>query len=152
MGNAFKIMAGNFHTDGSRNFFGQMWQAVSRYTWELPNTVVGHTISQSRNLINDIDRVDLWGGVTYSSNVNPNVRRWGMSIGNHINMQLNSDNFDILNDGLPQHEYGHTFDSRIFGPFYLFIVGIPSAIEARVANNPNFYTERWADRHAARYF
>lgn len=54
------------------------------------------------------------------------------------------------------HEYGHTWQSLMLGPFYLIIVGIPSIIWARLPkcialrrekNLPysSFYTERWAD-------
>ena len=31
-------------------------------------------------------------------------------------------------DHVSRHEYGHTFQNAIFGPFMLFIVGIPSTI------------------------
>jgi hypothetical protein len=63
-----------------------------------------------------------------------------------------------------QHEYGHTFDSRIFGVSYLFAIGIPSLIsvagsELIPENNPNnlythniYWTEMRANRHAAEYF
>ena len=36
------------------------------------------------------------------------------------------------------HEAGHTWQSRVLGPLYLFIIGIPSAAGAQ-------YTEDWAD-------
>lgn len=45
------------------------------------------------------------------------------------------------------HEFGHTWQSRLLGPLYLLIIGIPSLISA--ASNPDkhgsFYTETWAD-------
>lgn len=61
------------------------------------------------------------------------------------------------------HEYGHTFDSQIFGLSYLFGVGLPSAISAAGAKHVNgeasgvsTHDFRWyemrANRHAARYF
>ena len=43
------------------------------------------------------------------------------------------------------HEYGHSFDSQLFGFTYLFAVGIPSALGAD-------WTELRANRYAARYF
>lgn len=39
------------------------------------------------------------------------------------------------------HEAGHTWQSRVLGPFYLFIVGIPSAAGAQ-------WTESWANKWA----
>ena len=50
------------------------------------------------------------------------------------------------------HEYGHTRQSLYFGPFYLFVVGIPSLLWAwywtpdRSVSYYAFYTEKWADR------
>lgn len=43
-----------------------------------------------------------------------------------------------------EHEFGHTWQSRVLGPFYLFIIGIPSAI----SRDANLYTETWADAWA----
>jgi len=50
------------------------------------------------------------------------------------------------------HEFsGHTVDSKIFGPLYLFIVGIPSLLNASFVFTDNyydFYPEKWANKHA----
>ena len=49
---------------------------------------------------------------------------------------------------------GHTVDSKIFGPLYLFVIGLPSLIWAGCRNREkhpcyySFYTERWANKHA----
>ena len=58
------------------------------------------------------------------------------------------------------HEYGHTFQSLILGPFYLLVIGLPSMIwnqcfrgyrrEKGVAYFA-FYTERWADFLGSRH-
>ncbi len=56
-----------------------------------------------------------------------------------------------------RHELdGHTVDSKIWGPLYLLIVGLPSAVhflwyvhgDAKKRSYDDFYTERWANRHA----
>lgn len=50
------------------------------------------------------------------------------------------------------HEFdGHTVDSKIFGPLYLFVVGIPSLLNAIFGFTKfyhDFYTEKWANKHA----
>lgn len=43
-----------------------------------------------------------------------------------------------------EHEFGHTWQSRVLGPLYFFIIGIPSAI----SRSSTFYTEEWADAWA----
>ena len=59
------------------------------------------------------------------------------------------------------HEYGHTVQSVILGPFYLFVIGLPSAIWCNfkpVAKKwlsgkreyESFYPEKWATRLGVR--
>lgn len=46
---------------------------------------------------------------------------------------------------------GHTKDSKLFGPFYLFVVGLPSLLNAIFHFTScyyDFYTEKWANKHA----
>ena len=47
---------------------------------------------------------------------------------------------------------GHTKDSKIFGPIYLFVIGIPSLFWAWLKNKGtcyySFYTETRANKHA----
>lgn len=59
----------------------------------------------------------------------------------------------LRSDPLCRHEYGHCLQSRILGPFYLLVIGIPSLLWAayHTAFRPKrsyywFYTERWANR------
>jgi len=49
-----------------------------------------------------------------------------------------------------KHEFGHTWQSRVLGPLYLFIVALPSLINAAIhpSNQSGFYTEKWADAWA----
>ena len=60
------------------------------------------------------------------------------------------------NERTLRHEAdGHTVDSKIFGPLYLLVIGIPSVLHLLYRNRfaphkpyDDFYTERWANRHA----
>jgi hypothetical protein len=50
-----------------------------------------------------------------------------------------------------QHEFGHTWQSRVLGPLYLLIVGIPSLISAATssyAEHNTFFSEEWANAWA----
>lgn len=55
------------------------------------------------------------------------------------------------------HEYGHTLQSLLLGPFYLFVIGIPSSIwcnnkkyitlrKEKGISYFDFYPEKWANR------
>ena len=61
------------------------------------------------------------------------------------------------NEQTKAHEWGHTRQSLILGPLYLFVIALPSMIwcncfrKYREKNNVSyyvFYTERWANRCA----
>ena len=56
-----------------------------------------------------------------------------------------------------KHEWGHTRQSRILGPFYLLVIGLPSIVWAgwwtwqykvrkKIVDYDSFFTERWANR------
>ena len=52
-----------------------------------------------------------------------------------------------------RHEFGHVVQSRILGPLYLIVIGLPSLLWAwlgdRIAPRKSyywFYAEAWADR------
>lgn len=162
--NVGKLLAGSFYLDGNRSFFGQVWQGMSRFSWELPQSIGGHAYSQVRNAFGLVKKVDYFGGATFATD-EMTRRRNGISLGNFINMNI-SKKMDgrfadqLISDPLFMHEYGHTFDSQIFGLFYLFGIGIPSAISAATSklrdNGLSTHDYRWyemrANKHAARYF
>lgn len=58
-----------------------------------------------------------------------------------------------------RHEYGHVLQSRMLGPLYLIIIGLPSLMHAWMNSATgccekheegyyHFYTEKWADKLA----
>jgi len=173
--NSWRINNGLFYSDPNQNFLGQTWQLTSRFTWEGIQTHVGYGYTQFRNSIGRVSRVDFFGGATFATQENAD-KRDGVSLGNYININIRNritGNFEdwVLRNPLYMHEYGHTFDSRIYGLSYLFAVGIPSLTSAsrntlivrRDADgndlNPNrlethdvFWAETRANRHAERYF
>lgn len=68
---------------------------------------------------------------------------WGISLGPVITGTSGFNHWS--------HEFGHTWQSRVLGPLYLFIIGIPSIISAGTntpSGHSSFYTERWADAWA----
>lgn len=136
-------------------------QLLARFTWESPQMWLGYNFSQMRILLNRVDRVDYYGGSTFVTS-----ERWksgyrGMSLGCCINIWTykhlygDFEEYVVKNDpfDLFKHEYGHTFDSIIFGPFYLPVVGLVSCLGVLFSKNQqNLWTEHSANRHAQRYF
>ena len=79
----------------------------------------------------------------------PCVMRGAVTLGCYVFVGLNSEYRKIV-----KHELGHTIQSKILGPLYLIVIGIPSITycglrrifpSLRKKNYYNFYTEKWAN-------
>lgn len=155
---AWRIDLGLMKTDPNRTFFGRGFQLFSRFTWELPKTVVGNLASHTRNVSGHVDNVDYYGGATLVNDNDPLGGRWGFTLGSYIN----SKNVlaDPFTDELFRHEYGHTLQSRLIGPIYLFNAGLPSLLSATLDydldwfnhNHDRSWFETQANRMSFRYF
>jgi len=111
------------------------------WIWQLPQNLVGLAM---RLCMGGLLR-QRYGGVTY----------WykkgfpgGVTLGEHIFVGTKAKRTVM-------HEHGHVRQSRMLGPLYLLVIGLPSLIWAwlygtLIKTSPNgyykFYTERWADR------
>ncbi|MGL4629943.1 MAG: hypothetical protein ACRCVT_01960, partial [Leadbetterella sp.] len=123
---ARQIDKGLFQTDPNRTRLGNAYLLFSRFTLELPQTYLGNKYSHMRNAFGYVDNVEYYGGATLVNRVNDPLNKggWGLTLGSYINSQ-NINDPDLQNDNLFMHEYGHTLQSRLTGPLYLFKVGIP---------------------------
>ena len=155
--NIAKILLGLFRTDPKRSFWGRAWQLLSRFTWELPQTLAGWLYTLGRALIGQVDRVDTLGGITFATKVK-GTGCMGVSLGTFVDLWDGHWLHDgegglVLNNQLCMHEFGHTGDSQRFGPLYLPVIGLTSLISAMGKGDHNSYwTEMRANRHAKKYF
>ena len=161
--NSSKITLGSFYIDENRTFIGGLWQGISRYTWEHPQTVLGNDFSQLRNIFGQVDRVEYLGGATFSIN-EKSKKEDGVSIGNFINININGKiegDFTeyVLTHPLFMHEYGHYIDSQTFGLTYMLNIAIPSFFSAMSDEKENGiykHNYRWyemnANKNANKYF
>ncbi len=160
-GNSFKnglrIDAGLFKTDPNRTFGGRAIQFISRFTWELPQTILGDLYSGVRNGIGEVTDVSYYGGATL---VNQKNSKKGFQSGLTLGSFINSVNLeaDPYKSEIFRHEYGHTLQSRMVGLLYLPFVAAPSFVGAFLDYNVgiNNHDEEWyevnANRMAKRYF
>lgn len=61
------------------------------------------------------------------------------------------DNALSIKETAVRHEQGHMWDSKVMGPLYLLIVGIPSLMNAIFGFTDcyyKFFCETWANKHA----
>ena len=112
------------------------------YLWELPQNLVGLVLMKALGP----GKEDVYRDARI---LRTEKMRGGISLGRYIivDKRMSDPLIDL-------HEWGHTRQSRLLGPFYLPVVGIPSLLWAlwwtprRKCSYFSFYTERWADRMA----
>jgi hypothetical protein len=79
---------------------------------------------------------------------------FGVSLGSFIILSYKIGPQNIELAITKRHEYGHSIQSRILGPLYLFLVGLPSVYHnlrsrfdpGHALNYYRFYPEAWADK------
>ena len=112
------------------------------WTWELPQTLLGWVIMKKVKVY----KIENFKGVKL---VLMEDKKFGISLGRYV----------IINKRHSQntknHEYGHCIQSKIFGPLYLLIIGLPS-ITLNIlsdiiggefkSNYYNRFPENWADK------
>lgn len=107
------------------------------YIWQLPQNLLGLIIllflkgEQKHNL----------NGINFYYS---NKFYGGISLGRYIILSNNWENS-------VKHEYGHCIQSKILGPLYLLIVGLPSITHAwlckcRTHSYYDYWCEKWADK------
>ena len=107
------------------------------YIWQLPQNIVGLLFLL---FIQGEERHSL-DGITFYEAESFNG---GISLGKYIIVYKKR-------ESTIRHEYGHCIQSKMLGPLYLIVVGIPSLIHAgfcRCINHDysDFWCEKWADK------
>lgn len=165
--NDAKIWGGLAQADSNKDFWGRNWEVISKLTWQSPQVFMGLGWSLAKNFVGAVDRVEFLGDATYV--INENWRKTGeqgVTLGNYINIDMegkvsNNTSFAeyVTKDNLFMHEYGHTIQSKRWGPLYIFSIGIPSGIsqlfydwEWGEHDHDYFYSEIWANKNALKYF
>lgn len=113
------------------------------YVWQLPQNLLGLLLLA---IYRPETAYEYDGArITFSARM-PSYG--GISLGRYVVL---ASRFITDRDSI-QHEWGHTRQSRMLGPLYLFVVGLPSLLWAawwnpsRSVSYYSFYTERWADK------
>lgn len=108
------------------------------YLWQLPQNLLGLLFLL---FIRKEVKHKLYGITFYSKSNFPG----GISIGQYIIL-------GHCSEKSIKHEYGHCIQSKILGPLYLIVVGIPSLIHAAFHDCKSigksyyhYWTESWAN-------
>lgn len=122
--------------------------SILLWIWQAPQNIVGLALRLwYRGRVAVVLLYDHHcGGVSYR--VVPDLPGGGISLASTVMVRY----WFIDAPELYAHEYGHVKQSRILGPLYLFVIGIPSLLWAcwyrkhKRGSYYAFYTEKWADR------
>ena len=122
------------------------------FIWQLPQHIVaiiyfGYLVMMCKDLGVD--------SRYKQATVIPCIMRGAVTLGNYVFVGLNSEYRKTV-----KHELGHTIQSKILGPLYLIIIGIPSITycglrrlfpSLRKKNYYDFYTEKTANYLSEKY-
>ena len=123
------------------------------YAWQLPQRLLGLLLIR---VLGAEEAFNLSDGIAYWL-YKPTGRFGGfisgVSLGGYIILKTRNVN-------TVRHEYGHSRQSAVFGPFYLLLVGLPSAIgnlldrmlhkKWPVEKRLRWYYSRWPEKQADR--
>ncbi len=121
--------------------------------WESPQTALGVAVLGVEAACKRVRSIEVEDG-----RILVESRGTGISLGHIVFWCRESNRWHQLDDRNRAHELGHTKQSRLFGPLYLPIIGVPSisrAIYALVYREITGrewtryyqgYPEKWADR------
>lgn len=121
----------------------KVFRFVLDWVWQLPQNLVG--VIYGACIKKDKYKSNPYGDcVIYTK-----YHIGAVTLGKYIFLWRFSSNKDFT----IKHEYGHVKQSKILGPFYLLVIGLPSIIWAwlndKIAPNKSyywFYTEAWANK------
>lgn len=110
---------------------------ILKYIWCLPQLIAGLVVKLFTGAKKDERGLYIWS------------LDYGLSLDSFVFVYKDASENTI------KHELGHTKQSRMLGPLYLFVVGIPSAIwclcfegyrQKHNISYYDFYCEKWADK------
>ena len=118
--------------------------AITLQVWQLPQNLLGLVLG---GFLRGKRRLPGLPGIPPAVRlIGARNMRGGISLGNYVYLRT------PVSERIVRHEYGHCVQSRLLGPFYLVVIGLPSLLWAlwwhpgRRVSYFRFYTERWADR------
>lgn len=126
---------------------------ILSYIWQLPQNLCG-ILYRSINKNNRIAIIENEDSRSVDAKVYLQRYSGGVTLGKYIFICQDYRDKEIV----IKHECGHVKQSKILGPLYLLVIGIPSILHAWLSryirccwkngnyNYYHFYTEKWANR------
>lgn len=159
-GNDLKIWGGLFTSDKNKQFGGQIWEVISRLTYQIPQTIGGFLYAHFENTVTGNTQVVCYqnGATLCQGRRDLLFDRGGpaVTLGSYLvaNRRMVAD----ADNTVFQHEFGHYLQSQAMGIAYFGRIGIPS-LRSEHGEYKKFYpshdyhpAEQDANRRAFLYF
>lgn len=147
--NGWKILKSFIQTNPTKTLAGEILQIVSRFTWQLPQQVLGVLIAETTALFGGVQSVNFAEGATFIKS-KYYKHGSGLTVGSIVTTEVNP------SSRVKRHEFGHTVQSSFLGPLWLPVIAAPSFIRATIlsigwnigmfqnVDYEHFYKESWA--------
>jgi hypothetical protein len=119
------------------NKFIDIFKFIMWFIWQLPQNIVALL------MIPFIGKLKLVEYKKYCYAFEAKYMQGAISLGNFIFLSRYSSKVETT----IAHEYGHVDDSKLFGWFYIFIIGLPSILNA-CFNFTECYYDFWTEKRA----
>lgn len=125
---------------------GNIFLFILSFIWQLPQSLLGLIFLAYFAIMGDVELIS-YKKLCFA--FSSKYMMGGISLGNFAFLST----YNAKKTAVVMHEQeGHTVDSKIWGPLYLLVIGLPSLMWAWLGDNNkcyyDFYTERWANKHA----
>lgn len=147
-----KLLKAIFIYTGNGSNVQRIILLISRYTWEILQTLAGWIIVFGASLFfKRTSKLGEEGYIAHFITVPFHRGYSAVSLSGTIIVFGNRkilENTNLMIQLVRFHEFGHTIQSRYLGPLYLFVIGLPSVISALTIYHERMPWERWADKLA----
>ncbi len=139
---------------GDRPGLRTLLRLAAGVAWEGPQTTLGAMNLALQLASRNVASIERQRGRVFVE-----LRGVGaVSLGYFVFWGTVDSSFVRVNPSNKDHEYGHALQSRMLGPLYLIVVGVPSSLRVAYASTQWLFTrkpwegyydgfpERWADR------
>ena len=138
--NGWEIDKSIFYSDPNKSTGARIWEIISRFTWQLPQTLIGDLFVSGMNAAGRVNNITHGYGITA---VDMGLEIGAVTIG-YFTAGPEGYKAD-WRDRLFVHEYGHYVQSQQHGPLYLFSVAIPS-LQSAILQTKNYNSPRHKNR------
>jgi len=127
------------------------------FFWEFPQNFLGIIVLAFEIAIGHVNKIEIKRGRLFIEN-----KKIGISLGHFVFWFRVK--YGARPDEIKFHEFGHAIQSLMFGPLYLFVIGVPSFCRAffailffKIKNKKwngylHGYPENWAENLGRKYY